>query len=68
MPKTDVPTQAELAEARSAAVDAALAADDLEAEARKARRRASARMKHYEDLVLIIQGQDVLPYAAEEAE
>ena len=62
MTATDGPTNAELTEARTAAVDAAMEADDLEAQARQARRRASARMKHYEDLLLIAQGQQVLPY------
>lgn len=52
----------ELVAARHAAVDAALRADELEAEARKARRIAAARMKHYEDLLLIAQGQMTLPY------
>lgn len=56
------PTQEELLAARRAAVDAALRADELEAQARKARRVATARMKHYEDLLLIAQGQMTLPY------
>jgi hypothetical protein len=55
-------TTRELTEARRAAVDAALHADELEAQARKARRIATARMKHYEDLVMIHQGQMTLPY------
>ncbi len=54
--------ESELREARRQAVDAALEADRLEGEARKARRKATARMKHYEDLVLIAQGQQVLPF------
>jgi len=54
---TDTPSEADLQAARSAAVDAALRADDLEHEARQARRIAAAKMKHYEDLVLIAQGQ-----------
>jgi len=59
---TTTPTDQQLAEARRAAVDATMEADELEAEARKARRMATAKMKHYEDLLLISQGQLVLPY------
>lgn len=55
-------TEQQLLEARASAVDAQLEADELEAAARKARRRATARMKHYEDLLLIHQGQMTLPY------
>jgi hypothetical protein len=39
---------AELEQVRAAAVDASLEADRIEAEARKARRKATARMKDYE--------------------
>lgn len=39
---------AELEQVRAAAVDASLEADQMEAEARKARRKATARMKDYE--------------------
>lgn len=56
------PTKEELQAARRAAVDATLRADELEAEARKARRTATAKMKHYEDLLQIVQGQLQLPY------
>ena len=56
------PTEEDLQAARRAAVDAALRADELEAEARKARRIATARMKHYEDLLLVAQGQLTLPF------
>ncbi len=56
------PTRQELEAARHSAVDAALEADELEAQARKARRIATARMKHYDDMLLIYQGQMTLPY------
>jgi len=58
---TSDPTE-ELREARRKAVDAELQADELEAQARQARRHATAAMKHYEDLLLIAQGQQTLPY------
>lgn len=48
--------------ARADAVDALLDAERLEAEARKARRRATAKNKHYEDLLLEHGGQMTLPY------
>ena len=60
--RVDEPTADVLQAARRAAIDAALHADELEAQARKARRVATARMKHYEDLVMIHQGQLTLPY------
>lgn len=56
------PSQDELLEARRVAVDAELRADELEAQARQARRHAAATMKHYEDMLLIVQGQQTLPY------
>lgn len=56
------PTDEELQAARTAAVDAALAADEAEEGARKARRLAVAKMKHYESLLMIRQGQMTLPY------
>jgi hypothetical protein len=43
-------------------VDAELKAEDLEAQARQARRRAAAKQQHYNDLLLIAQGQMTLPY------
>jgi hypothetical protein len=55
------PSPEDIREARSRAVDAELEAEELEAQARKARRIATARMKHYEDLLLISQGQMQLP-------
>lgn len=61
------PSESDLRAARSAAVDAALRADELEAQARKARRIANAKQKHYDDMLLIAQGQMELPYEAEEA-
>lgn len=60
--RSERPTEEELATARTTAVDASLQADDLEAQARKARRAATAKMKHYEDLLLIAQGQQILPF------
>ncbi len=56
------PSRHDLEKARGEAIDAQLVADDLEAQARKARRRAAAKMKHYEDMLLIAQGQMTLPY------
>lgn len=47
----------ELHSARSRAVDALLEAEDLEAQARRARRQATARLKHYERLLQEHQGQ-----------
>ena len=47
-------------EARSAAVDAGLEADALEAKARRARRLANSKMQHYESLLLELQGQMTL--------
>ena len=52
-----LPTEEELRVARAAAVDADLEAQILEAEARKARRMAAAKMRHYEDMLLVFQGQ-----------
>jgi hypothetical protein len=43
--------------ARRAAVDLIRQAEDLEAEARDVRRRARARLKHYERLLAEYQGQ-----------
>lgn len=59
MPKP--PTEEELREARHVAVEAALEAERLEGLARRARRRATSRMAHYEDLLLIHQGQMTIP-------
>lgn len=55
-------TEESLRAARSEATDASLLADELEAKARKARRIATAKMKHYEDMLLVAQGQATLPY------
>lgn len=52
------PSELELA--RQVANDAKAAADALEGEARQARHWADAKMKHYEDLLLIHQGQMTL--------
>ena len=52
------PSELELA--RQVANDAKAAADALEGEARQARRWADSKMKHYEDLLLIHQGQMTL--------
>lgn len=58
------PTEQErrLAKARTAATDALLAAEAAEAEARRARRRASARQSHYERLLREWQGEQALPF------
>lgn len=50
---TPLPKDADqvLREARSAAVDLLVEVDDMEAELRDLRRRARARLKHYERLV-----------------
>lgn len=57
------PTETDnLGEARSKAVQATLDAEELEKRARRARRRATALQKHYEELLLIAQGQDTLPH------
>lgn len=55
------PTSEELATARGAAVDANLQAEAIESEARKARRIATAKQKHYENLILQAQGQMTIP-------
>lgn len=56
------PTREELRAARAVAVDLNLTASAKESEARKARAKADAAQKHYDDLVLIAQGQMTLPY------
>lgn len=61
MTRTDLPTKAEILRARTAAVDATLVAEGLESQARRARRTATSRMKHYEDLVTA-RTQMILPY------
>lgn len=58
---TTPPTDAELSAARREAVDAELEAERLEGLARRARRRAASRMTHYENLLLIAQGQLTIP-------
>lgn len=58
---TKPPTEAELLAARREAVDAELEAERLEGLARRARRKATSRMTHYEDLLLIHQGQMTIP-------
>jgi len=45
------PNEAELKEARHVAVDALLEAEEVEARARKARRRATRLLRHYEHLL-----------------
>lgn len=47
----------ELKAARSAYVEAQIKAEDLERDARHARRKAAARLRHYESLLLEAQGQ-----------
>lgn len=54
------PSESDLRMARGAAVDAQLEADRLEASARRARRIANSKTQHYEDLLLIYQGQMTL--------
>lgn len=61
-----IPTEEDLREARSAAVDADLLADGLEARARSARRKAASKMRHYEDMLHIFQGQLTLDIDPEE--
>jgi len=56
------PLEEELQEARGDAVDALLEAEEREAEARKARRRATSRLRHYEALLLEHGGQLTLPW------
>lgn len=60
-------TEDELRVARSLAVDAGLEAETLEMQARAARRKATSKTKHYEDLLLEYQGQMTLSYGTEEA-
>lgn len=60
-------TEGELIDARRAAIDAEFAAEEMEAAARKARRLAASKMRHYESLLLIHQGQMVLPYGEGES-
>jgi hypothetical protein len=50
--------------ARSVAVDALLDAEDLEDQARRARRVATARLRHYENMVAEYRGQLRLPLDA----
>ena len=61
-----VPDESELKEelqrARAAAVDAILHAEELEAQARKARRRATSLNRNYERLLLEHGGQLRLPF------
>jgi hypothetical protein len=57
-----------LKQARTAAVDALLVAEELESTARLARRRAASRLKHYEDMVLEHNGQLTLPMTPEDNE
>lgn len=58
-------SEADLRQARTVAVDASLEADEIEAQARRARRSATAKMKHYEHMLSIMQGQMELPYEEE---
>ena len=55
------PTREELATARGAAVDANLTAEHAESSARRLRRIATAKQKHYEDLLLEANGQLTFP-------
>lgn len=52
----------EILEARQAAADAVMAADEADRQARQARRRANSKTRHYENLLLEFQGQQRLPY------
>lgn len=52
---------AQLLRARSEAVDAILEAEEAEAEARKKRRRATGKLKHYEHLLLEFEHDGGLP-------
>lgn len=58
----NLPTRAELEEARRKAEAARREADALQDQARNAKRRADARQKHYSDLLEILQGQIELNY------
>jgi hypothetical protein len=62
------PTEEELLQARQRATQALLEAEREEASARRARRRAAARMKHYEHLLAIHNGQVPLPFNSTEGE
>jgi hypothetical protein len=60
------PTKEQLEEARQRATAALLEAEREEASARRARRRATARMKHYERLLAEHNGAIPLPFRYEE--
>ena len=57
-----VPTREELEAARSRANAAVLEAEREEASARRARRRAAARLKHYERMLAEANGAQPLPF------
>lgn len=66
--RTEAPSAEQVLKARKVAVSAQLDAEEKAATARRAKRRATARMRHYEDLLARANGAIPLPFEFKDGE